>query len=1065
MASTILIIDDNEDDLSLYARAFRDLDYVLATASSAEEGFALAVEIRPNLILLDYNLPDLDGSALLQRLVDHFSSSVPIVMLTGEANASIAVDVMKHGAMDYLVKDVEGNYLRRLPDLARLVIEAHQHKMQAQALRQDAEKLLQRNQALLQNSMEGVHIMDEAGRIIEVNDAFCILTGYTREEALQLDIFDLDAQSLRKDLETRIRELAGKSMRFETRFRRKSGSIIHLECMMSGIPFEGKTYLYGTCRDITDRKLRETLLQRYRHVIETAIDGFWVADRYGYLLEANTAYAEMSGYTTDELYGMHISHLDAFDSAGDVQVRALKIIEQGSARFETKHRRKDGRLIDIDVSASYIPEEEHFAVFCRDVTARKKSEAAVMQSEANLRAILDNSPYLAWLKDKDGRYTKVNKSFADFLRFENPADAEGKTDFDLNPQELAEKYSNDDAEVMASRMRKHVEEEAFDGRRRFWIETWKTPVIDDTGEVLGTVGFSTDITARKESEEALRIAAVTFQTHDAIVITDAGANIVRVNQAFTDITGYAQDEVVGKNPRIMNSGRQDRMFYTEMWQQLLHTGSWAGEIWDRRKNGQVYPKWLTVTAVKNAKMETTHYVGIFSDITARKQSEEEIRNLAFYDVLTRLPNRRLFMDRFRAALTISARRQDYGSVLFIDLDRFKVLNDSMGHDYGDLLLVEVAARLKSCVREMDTVARLGGDEFVVLLEGISENLEEASRHVVFVAEKIRGALAHPYVLKGYEHHSSPSIGISLFRGHEATVDELLQQADLAMYQAKNSGRNNVRFFDPVMQQNAVMRAALENDLHQAVELGQLQLYYQIQVDAENHPSGAEALLRWNHPARGIVLPAQFIPIAEESPLIVDIGKWVLDSACRQLAAWSGNDELGDITLAVNVSARQFAQADFVSTVTESLLAHGVAPARLKLELTESLVLSDLAGTIGKMNALKMLGVKLSLDDFGTGYSSISYLKHLPLDQIKIDKGFIHGISRDGNDALLVKTIIDMAGNFSMEVIAEGVETEEQLAFLKERECVAFQGFLFGKPLPAPEFEAMMKGAKVKTRTD
>ena len=337
---------------------------------------------------------------------------------------------------------------------------------------------------------------------------------------------------------------------------------------------------------------------------------------------------------------------------------------------------------------------------------------------------------------------------------------------------------------------------------------FKTSVFSPEKEHL--ISVFTDITERKKAEEALRVAAVAFETHDAILITDANANIIRVNQAFTDITGYSQEEVLGKNPRIMSSGRQDKTFYIEMWQQLLHTGSWAGEIWDKRKNGQIYPKWLTITAVKNERQETTHYVAIFSDITARKQAEEEIRNLAFYDALTRLPNRRLFMDRFRAALTISTRRNDYGAVLFIDLDRFKTLNDTLGHDYGDLLLIEVAARIKSCVREMDTVARLGGDEFVVLIEGISEDQDEASRKVGLIAEKIRETLAHPYQLKSHEHHSSPSIGISLYRGNENPVDELLQQADMAMYQAKNSGRNAVRFFDPVMQQNvAIARRAGE----------------------------------------------------------------------------------------------------------------------------------------------------------------------------------------------------------------------------------------------------------------
>ena len=565
----------------------------------------------------------------------------------------------------------------------------------------------------------------------------------------------------------------------------------------------------------------------------------------------------------------------------------------------------------------------------------------------------------------------------------------------------------------------------------------------------------TDITERKKAEEALRVAAATFETHDAILITDKQANIIRVNQAFTDITGYAQEEVMGQNPRIMGSGRQDRAFYSEMWQQLLRTGSWAGEIWDKRKNGQIYPKWMTITAVKNELQETTHFVGIFSDISARKQTEEEIRNLAFYDALTRLPNRRLFMDRFRAALTISTRRNDCGAVLFIDLDRFKTLNDTLGHDYGDLLLVEVSARIKSCVREMDTVARLGGDEFVVLIEGVSEDPDDASRKVGLIAEKIRETLAHPYMLKSHEYHSSPSIGIGLYCGNENSVDDLLQQADMAMYQAKNAGRNAVRFFDPVMQQSVASRAALENDLHHAGALGQLQLHYQVQVDADHHPDGAEVLLRWFHPQLGLVMPGLFIPIAEESALILDIGHWVLDQACGQLTMWSDDERMCNLTLAVNISAKQFSQPNFVDRVAGIIEAHRVVPSMLKLELTESLILDDLKSTISKMQALKKLGVKLSMDDFGTGYSSLSCLRELPLDQIKIGQDFIQGITRDGNDALLVQSIIGLGRNFRMNVIAEGVETEAQLSFLKHHGCTNYQGSLFSKPLQIGEFEMLL----------
>lgn len=560
---------------------------------------------------------------------------------------------------------------------------------------------------------------------------------------------------------------------------------------------------------------------------------------------------------------------------------------------------------------------------------------------------------------------------------------------------------------------------------------------------------------KTEVNEALRISEVVFETNEAIMITDADANIIRVNQAFLETTGYSTEELIGKNPRVMSSGKHDKAFYCEMWQQLLREGYWSGEIFDKRKNGEIYPKWAKITAVKNEQQQITHYVAIFNDLSERKRSEEEIRNLAFYDSLTKLPNRHLFLDRFSAALASAARLNRLGAILLIDLDRFKILNDTLGHDYGDLLLIEVAIRLKACVREMDTIARLGADEFVVLIEDVSNNPDETSLKVGLIAEKIRESLARPYYFNGHQLLSSSSIGVTLYNGSEKSIEILVQHAEMAMYQAKSAGRDSIRFFDPVMQHKVTSHAAMENDLRHAIAQQQLQLYYQIQVDINHRPVGAEALLRWFHPERGLVLPSLFIPIAEESTLILEIGNWVLDTACRQLAIWADSDQTRNLTLAVNVSAKQFAIPDFVDQIADVLKTHKVNPASLKLELTESVMLEDLASTVEKMHALKALGIGLAMDDFGIGYSSLSYLKQLPLDQLKIDQGFVQGITKDGSDAMLVQTIIDLATNFRLDVIAEGVETQSQLTFLKHHECMAFQGFLFGMALPANEFERLL----------
>lgn len=679
----------------------------------------------------------------------------------------------------------------------------------------------------------------------------------------------------------------------------------------------------------------------------------------------------------------------------------------------------------------------------------KAAEALQKSKEEQFKAMVRTSLDGFWITNRQGRFLEVNDAYCQLIGYSRE-ELLDMTIYDietLTEPEAISRHVNNIIEAGSDRFETRIR--CKDGR----ILTIEASANYSSASGGQLYCFIRDITERREREEALRLAGSVFNNvEEAVLVADSDIKIIAVNPAFTTITGYTADEVVGKNPRILSSGKHPPGFYKEMWQQLLNTGSWSGEIWDRRKNGEIYPKWLTISVVKNEENETFEYVAIFSDITARKRAEEEILNLAFYDALTQLPNRRLLMDRFRSALSGSARSRHYGAVLFLDMDRFKVLNDTLGHDYGDLLLIEVARRIHACVREVDTVARLGGDEFVVLFEEISVSAEDASQKVALIAEKLRVALAAPYSLKGYEHHSSPSIGVCLYRGNEESVDALLKRADMAMYQAKEAGRNAVRFFDPVMQQAVETRAALETDLCRAVPDGQLRLYYQLQVGDDHRPLGAEALVRWMHPVRGMVLPAQFIPVAEESSLILDIGHWVLETACRQLAAWGKNAQMCNLALAVNVSAQQFRQHDFVDKVTALTHSHGVNPARLKLELTESVILSDVADVVAKMRALKDLGVKLSMDDFGMGYSSLSYLKQLPLDQLKIDQSFVRDIATNNNDAVIVQTIIDMAQNFRMDVIAEGVETKAQLDFLKQNGCLSYQGYLFSKPVPIDEFE-------------
>jgi diguanylate cyclase (GGDEF)-like protein/PAS domain S-box-containing protein len=563
--------------------------------------------------------------------------------------------------------------------------------------------------------------------------------------------------------------------------------------------------------------------------------------------------------------------------------------------------------------------------------------------------------------------------------------------------------------------------------------------------------FNSMMRVQEEREAALRIAAIAFETDESMMVTDENAVIIRVNQAFTQLTGYSAEEVIGRNPSLLKSDRHDAGFYQRMWDSLRLYNSWQGEIWDRRKNGEIYPAWLSISAVVGKDDKVINYVGAFVDFTERKRAEDEIHHLAFYDSLSKLPNRRLLLDRLRQAVATSARSQTGGALLFIDLDNFKTLNDTKGHGVGDLLLIEVSKRLQACVREGDTLSRFGGDEFVLLLEGLSEEKAQAAVQAQGVGEKVLEALNQPYILEGNEFHSTSSMGITLFANYQQNLDELLKQADTAMYEAKKSGRNALRFFDPVMQEELEVRAQLEAGLREAIHKQEFRLYYQMQVNRTGRILGAEVLLRWIHPERGLISPLQFIPLAEETALILPIGAWVLESACRQLKEWEADRLTRNLQLSVNVSGRQFRQADFVAQVKEILNKTAIDPLRLKLELTESIVLDDVNDTIAKMQALKEIGVSFSMDDFGTGYSSLAYLTQLPLNQLKIDQSFVRNIGTKPSDVTIIQTIIGMAGNLSMEVIAEGVETQIQRNTLESMGCLLYQGYLFGKPVPLEEF--------------
>ncbi|MGH1361717.1 MAG: EAL domain-containing protein [Burkholderiaceae bacterium] len=584
--------------------------------------------------------------------------------------------------------------------------------------------------------------------------------------------------------------------------------------------------------------------------------------------------------------------------------------------------------------------------------------------------------------------------------------------------------------------------DSLDGRS---YDVVAVPYRDVDGSVC-RLELMRDDSAMRLAAEQQRIAATTFESQDAMIVMDSRGHILRANRAFTQLFGFEPDAIVGSDLDFLYANVHDETWQQEMRQALRLTGHWSGEVSCVRQSGDEFPCWHRITSVSDDRGQVTHFVGAYADISDRKESEERIRKLAFFDPLTNLPNRRLLLDRLGHRLAASKRHESYGALLFLDLDHFKRLNDNFGHDVGDKLLVEVAQRLRRCSRGVDTIARFGGDEFLVIVDDLSQDSRQAAAQAESVADKIRTELGRPYDFIGSEHEFGVSIGICMFFGDETSVDTLLKQADMALYQAKEAGRNSIRFYNPVLQAQIDARAELDFLLRHAIGRGELLLFYQPQLSRGGHLMGAEALLRWRHPERGLVLPGTFIAHAEDTGLILPIGRWVLETACQQLASWARFESTRHLKLSVNISPRQFRQENFVEQIRMILAETRADPNLLNLELTESVLIDNIEDAIKRMRALKDMGVGFSIDDFGTGYSSLSYLKRLPVDQLKIDKSFVRDIANDPDDAAIVKAIIGMGRSLDLMVFAEGVETGAQYDFLERNGCDAFQGFLFGRPV-------------------
>ncbi|MES9835868.1 MAG: EAL domain-containing protein [Candidatus Thiodiazotropha sp.] len=778
---------------------------------------------------------------------------------------------------------------------------------------------------------------------------------------------------------------------------------------------------------------------RLHDAVDNLTEAFALFDAEGRLVLFNRRFGEFYSWLKDWM--KEGADLDTLQSVTGNRIQNMSL--EGEPIIEPMPM---GQYLELTESGAWYLASNSYTneggIVCvrSDITESK-------QAEVNLRKlgrVLEQSPTSVMITNTKGDIEYVNP------RFEKVSGYSAEEVLGENPRILKsgdktrEEYKAMWDALLAGREWRGI----FHNKRKdgsiYWESASISPLRDERGQITHFIAVKEDVTTQKRAEDQLRMNATVFDTtSEGIMVTDADNIIKTVNPAFTRITGYSAEEVVGQSPSILSSGRHEEEFYEELWNSVLHKRYWSGEIWNRRKDGSVFPEWLSIAAIPDDDGIAKEYVAVFSDISKHKENEEQIRYQANYDALTGLPNRSLLSDRLEQAIGSAIREKWMLAILFIDLDQFKMVNDTFGHVMGDELLQLVAERIGDCVRESDTVARFGGDEFVILLQDVTEMDAVAN-----IATKVIDSITKVFTLYERDIYIGASVGITIFPDDAMNADSLLRNADMAMYQAKERGRNNYQFFTASMQQQTLERQQLELDLRLAMQRGELEIYYQPVVNAEfERVISVEALLRWNHPHRGMIYPSVFIPLAEDSGLIGPIGEWVIKGACQQLGRWqqAGHSEL---KMAVNLSSRQRElglEADYLMQVLQET---SIRPEMLTLEITESLLMRDTDEALKWLSSFKSLGINLSVDDFGTGYSSLSYLKRFPMDILKIDRSFINDLPHDIDDASLVRTIVAMAKSLNLRLIAEGVETREQAEFLLQIGCSNLQGYYYAKPMSA-----------------
>lgn len=923
-------------------------------------------------------------------------------------------------------------------------------------------------QTILEHVGAYIFIKDLAGRYTYVNQSVQELFGASFEDIIGQDdshFFDLNLsdelmrndrcvieheQTIQKEEKTIVKSTGEERIYWTVKkpVRNQQGDVIGM-C--------------GISTDITERKKAEIALKKINDRLDFLLSS---SPAIIYTCHAVPPYAttfisanltKILGYTVQEFLNTSDFWIEHIHPEDRNQVRAglPHLIAYGKHLYEYRFQHRNGNWVWLR-DELYVTKDPEYNIteltgYFIDITNRKKKEMAINESRNLLETIINTAPVRIFWKDKKSRFLGCNQAFAKDAGAVSPEEIIGKDDYQFVWKKQAESYRDDDRQVINSGipMLNYEEPQTTPDGKTIWLKTSKVPLRDVTRGTIGVLGIYQDITEQKQKDDNMRLAATIYNSSsEAIMVTDESNKIIAVNPAFTRITGYELADVAGKNPRIFQSGRHSKSFYTKMWQHLLEKGYWHGEIWDRHKSGYIHAKWLSISIIRHTDGSIYCYVAQFSDITDKKQKDELILNQANYDQLTKLPNRNLFKDRLNKEITRSHRNKLSLSLLFLDLDHFKDINDTLGHDKGDELLKEVARRLLSCVRKTDTVARIGGDEFAIILPEIDNKLriESIAQHIIQELNKAFKLDEH----KTIDHHISTSVGIVIYPEDGTDLKSLMKHVDQAMYAAKLDGRNRFNYFTRSMQLEANEKMAITHDLRKAIINNELQVYYQpILSLTHDRISKAEALLRWKHPQRGMISPDTFIPLAEESGLIKEIGELVFKQSIANIKQWHG--QFGYIVqISVNMSPIQLNSLK-KNQWSDNLARLGLPGNSINVEITEGLLLKDAPVIKERLQEFHDSGIEVSIDDFGTGFSSLAYLKKFDINYLKIDKSFINHLADNGIDRALVEAIIVMAHKLDIETIAEGVETKEQQELLIEFDCDYKQGFLYSPAISAEDF--------------